>query len=697
MDIIKMFFRFAKFYKAIAGLIVLALCPYISRSQISEHIYQLLPDSLKPADRNRLSQLEKRNLLHYGTFCLSEVQSDSLLPLANALEQENATEPDVHVRLLNLNAIFSYYFNSQSLSPYALKYADKLLDQLDTSKRRQELYWETMASKGYLLVAKGNYEDGINILVTALEHYKSVGDSLGITDLSVYLAHAYFDMDLFQETIEHALTARKYLMHNKFYQQSILQLNVELGIYYLSLCKLDTSGVACARSEELLQGVLKDPGSATWKAYCYSNIAWKRYRERQYIQSSLYADSALNPRLVENDPYPLLTLNTAMTYKGLSLVEMGQTKEGVSFLKKVVQAYDSCPGCIGNVKSYMDATYKLYEVAERNGLWSEALLYYKKFEKTRDLVNITGNRGEILVAKRKYDVTLRDTRIKKLEFEQKLNEEREGRTLLIVVVMALALLIVILLFYNRQRKNKIRELEAGKAIQEEKRLHNEALIRLEHNMVRMQQDAVLAQRKKISEDMHDDLSSSLAGLRFYIADIKAGSSSEQVKTAMADVEEEVTAIYQNARQYMHSLNQNIQLQYDLAGYLKELKSKMAEAVSLFLDVQFDEAAIKIRLSADQHYHLYHIIREAIANIVKHASASRAFVHVDIQEDSCNFLIGDNGKGFSPSPVTELSPGMGLQNVIKRMTDMGGQIETRSDSKGTIISGSFPLYQGLQHG
>lgn len=668
------------------------------KAQISREIYQELPDSVKPANRLRLSREEKRNLLYYGSFLLSRKQVRELLPVAESLERETETQQNIRFKVDNLDAIFTYYFNSDDLHVRALKYCDQILAILDRLPEKEAgvLYWEMITSKGYLLGSANRYEESADLLIRALDHYRLGDDSTGIADVSMYLAQTYYELDLYEWAIAQAQRARTFLKRDNFWKQRDMQIQAEIARYMTAICHRQ-GGNQCEAGEQLFKSVLRDTSeqSVYWRSYCYAFLSWNRYLKKDYRSAIAYSDSALDPRWLEFEPNPMEIRNRAVSARGLSQMALGMVKEGAGILKSVISSYDSAFASGRKSKTYQDVAKVLYEQARQAGNWKEALIYYEKYKTTEDSVDIIDNRGKLVVAQQKYDVSVKDARIRNLEFDQRLNKERQNRNLLLMIAMVLLALSLALLLFNRQRKNKIRSLEAARAMQEEKRVHNEALVRLEHNMVRLQQDAVMLQRKKISDDMHDDISSSLAGLRFYIADIKAGALSDEVKSAMSDIEQEVTTIYQNARQYMHSLKQNTQLQYDLAAYLTELKIKMAENATLFLDVQFNAQEIKTRLSADQHYHLYHILREAIANIVKHASANRAFVHVEVNDESCRFVIGDNGKGFDPAAAA-LNPGLGLQSLERRVRDMDGYVKVQSGTRGTIIRGEFPLYPGLEH-
>jgi signal transduction histidine kinase len=88
--------------------------------------------------------------------------------------------------------------------------------------------------------------------------------------------------------------------------------------------------------------------------------------------------------------------------------------------------------------------------------------------------------------------------------------------------------------------------------------------------------------------------------------------------------------------------------------------------------------------------LLRVAQEALANVAKHARASRAGVTLSYMEDVVTLDVRDDGAGFnghaSPSP----DGGFGLIAMRQRVRRLAGQLEIESEpGAGTAVSASLP--------
>jgi len=105
-----------------------------------------------------------------------------------------------------------------------------------------------------------------------------------------------------------------------------------------------------------------------------------------------------------------------------------------------------------------------------------------------------------------------------------------------------------------------------------------------------------------------------------------------------------------------------------AGLTDALRRNLAErhlhqGLSISLEVEGDRA-----LASAEEFGLYRIAQEAINNIVKHSNASRACLHLHL-EDPLWIEIEDNGLGFDPEQARQGS-GVGLSGMRERAAEIG---------------------------
>jgi signal transduction histidine kinase len=103
------------------------------------------------------------------------------------------------------------------------------------------------------------------------------------------------------------------------------------------------------------------------------------------------------------------------------------------------------------------------------------------------------------------------------------------------------------------------------------------------------------------------------------------------------------------------------------------------------------------LDKDLEVVLFQAVRELLANVGKHAKATRVKVELSRKEDSVHISVGDNGIGFDVNSIggwgNELG-GFGLFSVRERLLLLGGRLEISSaPGSGTKITLVAPLGSG----
>ncbi|MDO8549501.1 MAG: ATP-binding protein [Ignavibacteria bacterium] len=90
------------------------------------------------------------------------------------------------------------------------------------------------------------------------------------------------------------------------------------------------------------------------------------------------------------------------------------------------------------------------------------------------------------------------------------------------------------------------------------------------------------------------------------------------------------------------------------------------------------------LSAEVRRNVFLVVKEALHNIVKHSCAREVQVSVNFLQSQMIISVKDDGKGFSIDQ--KLSSGNGLNNMQKRIENIGGTFKIESESgHGTSIT------------
>ncbi len=106
----------------------------------------------------------------------------------------------------------------------------------------------------------------------------------------------------------------------------------------------------------------------------------------------------------------------------------------------------------------------------------------------------------------------------------------------------------------------------------------------------------------------------------------------------------------------------------------------------------DQALLRLTMTSRRRF-AFRIGREALANAVRHAGATRIEIMVDFGTTLLTLRIGDNGRGFETSRGQEAQrPGhWGLAGMRERARRAGGSCEVGNRrGGGTLVTAVLPL-------
>ena len=122
--------------------------------------------------------------------------------------------------------------------------------------------------------------------------------------------------------------------------------------------------------------------------------------------------------------------------------------------------------------------------------------------------------------------------------------------------------------------------------------------------------------------------------------------------------------------------------------MRRYAGDMLDGRNIDYDINFAEEMDQISLGMDKRRHFYLFYKEAINNLVKHASAKNATVALQVSGGQVELDIRDDGIGFdSASPAS----GNGLASLHKRTAALGGRLKIDSEpGRGTRVRLQFPV-------
>jgi signal transduction histidine kinase len=222
-------------------------------------------------------------------------------------------------------------------------------------------------------------------------------------------------------------------------------------------------------------------------------------------------------------------------------------------------------------------------------------------------------------------------------------------------------------------------------------LANHAAIAIEnarlHREVR--ELAALEERERIGQDLHDGIIQSIyaAGLGLEECARLATEDPRSITPRLEAAIEDLNNVIRDVRNYVAGHEPEELQDRDLAGALKELARRLTLNALLAMDLSVEEG-IQAAFSREQVVHLFHICREALTNVVRHARASCVAVRLGLEKGVMLLAVEDDGVGFDPR--ARAKPGQGLRNMAERARRLGGEFTVNSaPGRGTQIAVRLP--------
>lgn len=206
--------------------------------------------------------------------------------------------------------------------------------------------------------------------------------------------------------------------------------------------------------------------------------------------------------------------------------------------------------------------------------------------------------------------------------------------------------------------------------------------------------AVLQERTRISQDMHDTIIQSIyaTGLNLENCLYLVGEDRDQARQSINDTMLRLDAIISDLRNYILDLKPFNAGRAGIVEGISTLTTEFAASSSLKVDLHF-AGVPPAAVNPFYVRNLCQIIREALNNTLRYAKATEAKVQVRFQEHSACISITDNGIGFDPVKV-QLVRGTdikhGLYNMTERAAFCNGYCRINSrPGKGTTVTATIP--------
>lgn len=252
-------------------------------------------------------------------------------------------------------------------------------------------------------------------------------------------------------------------------------------------------------------------------------------------------------------------------------------------------------------------------------------------------------------------------------------------TLLPVVGIVFLIAVGVIILTQQFRKNLYRE----QFEQEELKRHHQVELTKSTIMVQEQE------RKRISQDLHDDLGAVLSIIRMHL--LQAERKYPDVNDQLPGELQNIRSLTENAIESMRRISHELMPpQLERFGVLETLEQTCEQLTAA--------GKISCKFTAEEHIDsqindelmsltLYRVCMELINNTIKHAGATQ--LQLDISGSDKEIIVNyrDNGNGMVPEYSKK---GSGLRNMHNRIHFLGGNVIIHKGQNGFFSTILFPV-------
>ncbi len=208
---------------------------------------------------------------------------------------------------------------------------------------------------------------------------------------------------------------------------------------------------------------------------------------------------------------------------------------------------------------------------------------------------------------------------------------------------------------------------------------------------------VVAERERLSREIHDTIAQGLTSvvmLSQVAARHLAGGRAADAATTVATIEDCARQNLADARALVASYSA-VGVDDGLPAALRRLGERFARETGVAVEVRVDaragsagtgDAAARARA---QEVVLLRSVQEGLANVRKHAAATRVTVALSVDDEGRTAVeVRDDGVGFPPDGAP--GQGFGLDGLSRRAGEVGGEVAVASTpGQGTVLRVAVP--------
>lgn len=200
------------------------------------------------------------------------------------------------------------------------------------------------------------------------------------------------------------------------------------------------------------------------------------------------------------------------------------------------------------------------------------------------------------------------------------------------------------------------------------------------------------ERRRIARELHDSTGQNLAGVVMSLAALQKAKpkidleARKNLSTSLRLAKQALQEI-ENISYLLHPpMLDEFGLSDALRWYTRGFRRRSGIDVKLTMSTPLDRLPREIEIA------VFRIVQEGLTNVYRHSGSRRAHVYVELKGRYLAIELQDFGRGLHPFKASQPvdTVGVGIASMRERLQQLGGELDLRSGSKGTILRGTIPI-------
>lgn len=215
--------------------------------------------------------------------------------------------------------------------------------------------------------------------------------------------------------------------------------------------------------------------------------------------------------------------------------------------------------------------------------------------------------------------------------------------------------------------------------------------RLAASAARIESLTLQNERQRMARELHDTLAQGVAGLVLQLEAVKAHLASDRKDRASAIVEQALTRARGTLAESRAAIDDLRAVPANPADSVRERVERFTQGTGIPCDLEM--SVQENQLATEIFDHALNMLSEALANVMKHAKATKVHVRFLVHKDELQLEVRDDGRGFDIHHENGTGH-YGLLGMRERARLTGGALSIESDpDTGTKIRFVLPNARG----